>query len=207
MKSSSRPAIVPVFLLLVACVATSARSVRAQASAGLAFRPDDGTDATPLFDRAPLHTDGRYVVIRLAENRLYVIEGERVVWGAPVGTGTGFRLEGRGRAYHFSTPRGIFRVQAKEKDPVWIRPDWSFIEEKKPIPPFDSPLRREPGTLGTTAIYIGYELAMHGTEKPELVLSPDPDARRVSHGCIRLTNEDARRLFYLVEIGTPVLIF
>ena len=185
----------------------SARPLHAQGSDGLAFRPDDGTDAIPLFDRAPLHTDGRYVVIRLAENRLYVVDGERVIWSAPVGTGTGFRLEGRGRAYHFSTPRGIFRVQAKEKDPVWIRPDWSFIEEKKPIPPFDSPLRREPGTLGTTAIYIGFELAMHGTEKPELVLRPDPDARRVSHGCIRMTNEDARRLFYLVEIGTPVLIF
>ncbi len=192
---------------LVACALAGARPLHAQGSDGLAFQPDDGTDATPLFDRPPLHTDGRYVVIRLAENRLYVVEDERVVWSAPVGTGTGFRLEGRGRAYNFTTPRGIFRVQAREKDPIWIRPDWSFIEEKKPIPALDSPVRREPGTLGTTAIYIGYELAMHGTARPELVLRPDPETRRVSHGCIRLTNEDARRLFYLVDVGTPVLIF
>ncbi len=190
---------------LVALFAVGAPA-RAQAD-GLALTFDPGIDDAPLFDRAPLHTDGRYVVIRLAENRLYVFDHERVLWSAPVGTGTGFRLEGRGRTYKFATPRGVFRVQAREKDPVWIRPDWDFIENHQPIPPLDSPLRREPGTLGTTAMYIGYELAMHGTDKPDLVLRADPDTRRVSHGCIRLTNEDARKLFYMVDIGTPVLIF
>ncbi len=184
----------------------TAAPVHAQ-SDGLALTFDPGIEDAPLFDRAPLHTDGRYVVIRLAENRLYLFEHERVLWSAPVGTGTGFRLEGRGRSYKFATPRGVFRVQAKERDPVWIRPDWDFIENKQPIPPLDSPLRREPGTLGATAIYIGFELAMHGTDKPELVLRPDPNTRRVSHGCIRLTDEDARKLFYMVDIGTPVLIF
>ncbi len=186
--------------------ALGATGARAQAD-GLPLRFDAGDDAPALFDEAPLHTGNRYIVIRLAENRLYLFQGARVLWSAPVGTGTGFRLEGRGREYHFATPRGIFRVQAKEKDPVWIRPDWSFIEDHKPVPPLNSPLRREPGTLGTTALYIGYELAMHGTNKPELVLRPDPDARRVSHGCIRLTNEDARKLYYLADVGTPVLIF
>ncbi len=179
----------------------------AAAQDGLPLSFDPGLEEAPLFDRAPLHTDGRYIVIRLAENRLYLFDDQRMVWSAPVGTGTGFRLEGHGRTYKFATPRGVFRVQAKEKDPVWIRPDWDFIENHQPIPPLDSPLRREPGTLGTTAMYIGYELAMHGTDKPDLVLRPDPDTRRVSHGCIRLTNEDARKLFYMVDIGTPVLIF
>ncbi len=192
--------------LVALFLALGAGKAHAQ-SDGLALSFDPGIDDAPLFDRAPHHTDGRYVVIRLAENRLYVFEGERVLWSAPVGTGTGFRLEGRGRTYKFATPRGVFRVQAKEKDPVWIRPDWDFIENHQPIPPLNSPLRREPGTLGATAMYIGYELAMHGTDKPDLVLRPDPDARRISHGCIRLTDEDARKLFYLVDIGTPVLIF
>ncbi len=193
-------------LALAGMLALTPSPARAQGE-GLALSFDPGIDDAPLFDRAPLHTDGRYVVIRLAENRLYLFEHERVLWSAPVGTGTGFRLEGRGRSYKFATPRGVFRVQAKERDPVWIRPDWDFIENKQPIPPLDSPLRREPGTLGATAIYIGFELAMHGTDKPELVLRPDPNTRRVSHGCIRLTDEDARKLFYMVDIGTPVLIF
>jgi lipoprotein-anchoring transpeptidase ErfK/SrfK len=38
-------------------------------------------------------------------------------------------------------------------------------------------------------------------------MNPDPDARRVSHGCIRLTNENARELMHMVEVGTPVLIY
>jgi len=193
-------------LALLALSALAAAPARAQAD-GLALAFDPGVDDAPLFDRAPLHTDGRYVVIRLADNRLYVFEHGHVRWSAPVGTGTGFRLQGRGRSYHFSTPRGIFRVQAKEKNPVWIRPDWNFIERNLPIPSLDSPLRRVPGTLGTTAVYIGFDLAMHGTDKPDLVLRSDPDSRRVSHGCIRLTNEDARKLFYLVDLGTPVLIY
>lgn len=204
----SRTRLVRVLGLVLALVTLGGWAARpASAQDGLALNTDPALDDAPLFDRAPLHSAGRYVVIRLAENRLYVFDGDRVAWSAPVGTGTGFRLEGKQRSWHFATPRGVFRVQAKEKDPVWIKPDWAFVEEKKPVPPLDSPLRRQPGSLGTTAVYIGFELAMHGTDKPQLVLNSDADARRVSHGCIRLTNEDARKLYYLVEIGTPVLIF
>ena len=145
--------------------------------------------------------------VRLAENHLYLLEGDRIVWSAPVGTGTGFRLEADGRAGEFDTPRGVFRIQRKEKDPVWIKPEWAYVKEGKPVPPIDSPERRDEGMLGTSALYIGYELALHGTSSPDLVLHPDPEARRVSHGCIRLTNEDARTLYHLVDVGTPVMIY
>ncbi len=193
--------------LVAALLPAAVRPAAAQLPAdAFAFDPR----AEPLdasLPEPPLHVDGRYVIIHLAENRLYVLAGRRTLWSAPVGTGTGFRLEEGGRVWEFDTPRGVFRVQRKEKDPVWIKPNWAFIEEGKPVPPLDSPLRREPGMLGTSALYIGYELALHGTSKPELVLQPDPDARRVSHGCIRLTNEDARTLYHLVDVGTPVLIY
>lgn len=165
--------------------------------------PGDG----PRFIDAPLQTDGSYVVIRLAENRLMVMEGRDVLWSAPVATGNGFRLEGAGQQWSFDTPRGVFRVERKEKDPVWIMPDWAFIERGEPVPPPDSPLRERPGTLGSTALYIGYDLAIHGTDRPELVLDPDPENRRVSHGCIRMTDEDARRLFHAVDVGALVLIY
>lgn len=162
-------------------------------------------DAPPVAP--PLRADGPYVLIRLDRNHLYLMDGERVLWDAPVATGTGFRLAGAGKSWRFSTPRGVFRVQRKEKDPVWIMPDWAFVEAGLPVPPLDSPRRRRPGALGTTAIYIDYDLAIHGTDRPELVLRDDPKARRVSHGCIRMTNEDARTLYHLVEVGTPVLIY
>jgi len=171
------------------------------------LRFDSGLDNPDLVDRAPLHGSDRYVIVRLAENRLYLMEGRHAVWSAPVATGNGFSLEGAGRSWHFQTPRGVFRVQHKERDPVWIKPDWAYVKEGRPIPPLSSPDRRQEGMLGTTAVYIGYELAMHGTDKPELVLQSDPEERRVSHGCIRLTNEDARMLFHLVEVGTRVVIF
>ena len=159
------------------------------------------------FVEAPLEPGSPYVVIRLSENRLMLVEGRDVVWEAPVATGTGFRLEGDRESWEFDTPRGVFRIERKEKDPVWIMPDWAFIEAGRPVPPQDSPLRRREGMLGSTALYIGYELAIHGTNRPELVLDPDPDNRRVSHGCIRMTDEDARRLFHEVDVGTLVLIY
>jgi hypothetical protein len=165
------------------------------------------SDATPRYQQAPLGAGEPYVVIRLAENRLMLMDGPEVLWAAPVATGTGFQLEGGRERWDFDTPRGVFRVERKEKDPVWIMPDWAFVERGVPVPPPDSPVRRQEGMLGSTAIYIGYELAIHGTDRPELVLDPDPDNRRVSHGCIRMTDEDARRLFHHVDVGTLVLIY
>lgn len=198
--------IVVLCLILLAWLGADPADAR-QPAGSLAIRFDPAPLGADLFSRPPIHAAGRYVVIRLAENRLYVMEHERVIWTAPVATGAGFRLESGDRQWHFATPSGVFRVQRKEKDPVWIRPDWAYIKEGKPVPPLSSPERRDSTMLGTTAIYIGYELAMHGTSNPELVLNPDPDERRVSHGCIRLTNEDARTLYHLVDVGTPVLIY
>lgn len=186
----------------------SAGSAAAQLGSGfpaLRFEPEPPGSAS--FHRPPLPIDESYVMIRLEENRLYYMDGARVRWTAPVATGTGFRMQGAGQSWEFGTPRGVFRVQRKEKDPVWIMPDWAFVERGLPVPPRDSPERRRRGMLGTSAVYIGYELAMHGTDSPELVLHPNPDDRRVSHGCIRLTNEDARTLYHLVDVGTPVLIY
>lgn len=168
---------------------------------------DTGFEEHDAFAVPPLHRTEPYVIIRLEENQLYIVENGRPVWSAPVGTGTGFALEADGRSWEFDTPRGVFRVQHKEKDPIWIKPDWAYLKYDQDVPPLNSPERRQEGMLGTSAVYIGYELALHGTDRPELVLAHDPEERRVSHGCIRLTNEDARALFHLVEIGTPVLIY
>ena len=158
---------------------------------------------------APLvAVDGRYVVVHLAENRVFVFEGERAIWSAPAGTGTGFQLDRGGEhRWKFDTPRGLMRVRRMEKDPLWEAPDWHFIEKGLKPPPPNHPSRVMRGIMGTTAIYLGDGIAIHGTNAPQLILNPDPDERRVSHGCIRLTNEHARELMHMVEVGTPVLIF
>ncbi len=154
-----------------------------------------------------LPVEGPYVVVHLARNRVFLVEDGRVRWSAPAGTGTGFRLSGAGRRWKFTTPRGLFRVLRKEKDPVWEAPDWYYVEKGLPIPPDDDPSRRIPGVMGATALYLGYGIAIHGTDRPELLLHPDPERRRVSHGCIRLTDEAARELYHRVRVGTPVLVY
>src|SRR5690606_28201175 len=78
--------------------------------------------------------------------------------------------------------------------------DWYFIEKDLPIPPQDAPERRQEGQLGVAAVYVSEEIAIHGTSRPELL------GQRVSHGCIRLENRFAQRLFHNVQIGTPIVI-
>lgn len=143
---------------------------------------------------------GMFVVVDLDTNELRFVEGDRVLWRGPVGTGTGLRLKDEAGDWDFSTPNGVFFVQYKELDPVWELPDWYFVENKLPIPPESSPKRRQPGALGAAAIYLGEEISIHGTDKPELL------GQRVSHGCIRISNPNARRLFHNVQVGTPVVV-
>lgn len=158
-------------------------------------------------DRPLVRQEGRYVVVHLAENRVFVFDGPRAVWSAPAGTGTGFRLDRGEHRWKFSTPRGMFRIRRMEKDPLWEAPDWHYVEKGLPIPAANSPSRLMRGVMGTTAIYLGDGIAIHGTNQPGLLLNPDPERRRVSHGCIRLTNEAARTLMHMVDVGTPVLIY
>jgi lipoprotein-anchoring transpeptidase ErfK/SrfK len=185
--------IVP-FALLLARPATSAA---AQQTTPLPIRAGGALLGIPRFPEA---AEQREVRISLAEHRLYVLEGGRVVWSARIGTGTGEVLEGAGQFWDFSTPPGRYRVQLKERDPVWILPDWYFVKRDQPIPPLQSPERRLEGALGAAALYLTEEIAIHGTDQPELL----GDA--ISHGCIRMSNEDILRLYEELEVGTPVIV-
>jgi L,D-transpeptidase ErfK/SrfK len=187
--------------LVLAGLLPSGAAAQAFPGSPLALAHGHQREGSARYRDPPVNVDGRYVVISLDEHRLYLMEREQVIWSAVVGTGTGTRLEGAGQKWDFSTPRGMFRVQFKEKDPIWRVPDWAFVERGEPIPPIDSPRRLEPFMLGTTAIYLEEDIAVHGTNNPELL------GQAVSHGCIRMTNEAVRRLYHEVEIGTPVIIY
>jgi L,D-transpeptidase ErfK/SrfK len=144
---------------------------------------------------------GKYaVVVDLDTNELHFRQGDVTLWSAPVATGTALRLQSEDGSWDFSTPTGLYQVQYKELDPVWIAPDWFFIENGRPAPPPGSPERRFTGGLGAAAVYIGDGLAIHGTDKPELL------GQRVSHGCIRLEDRYALRLFHNVQVGTEIII-
>ena len=195
-----RPAIW-ILLAIAALIAPDLAAAQALPGSPLALSHGAEREGRARYRDPPVNVQGRYVVISLDDHRLYMMEDERVIWSALVGTGTGTRLEGAGQKWDFSTPRGMFRVQYKEKDPVWRVPVWAFVERGEPIPPPDSPKWNEPGMLGTSALYLEEDIAVHGTNHPELLGQP------VSHGCIRMTNELARRLYHEAEIGMPGILY
>jgi len=69
------------------------------------------------------------------------------------------------------------------------------------IPPYGTTARRYLGVLGTRRLKMGDGYAIHGTNKPETI------GRSVSHGCVRMRNEDIERLYPMVPVGTPVYIY
>lgn len=77
---------------------------------------------------AAARATGRRVVVSLFERRLWLIDGADTLLSAPAGIGRGKVTDRSGRTWDFSTPRGRRRVLAKEKDPVWVPPDWHYVE-------------------------------------------------------------------------------
>src|SRR5580692_10261196 len=79
--------------------------------------------------------DRPYIVVSINDNRLWYREGDRTIFTARVATGSGKELvnEGPGTSLHwkFETPRGRLVVQSKETDPVWVPPDWHYVEMAK----------------------------------------------------------------------------
>lgn len=71
------------------------------------------------------------------------------------------------------------------------------------MPPFGTAQRRVPEALGPYKLELGDGYLLHGTNP----FNEDTVGGAVSHGCIRLTNEDIDRLYHLVDVGTPVFIY
>lgn len=69
------------------------------------------------------------------------------------------------------------------------------------MPPLGTSQRRYEGVLGTHRLNIGNGYALHGTNRPETI------GQAVSHGCVRLLNEDIAKLYDMVPTGTPVYIY
>jgi hypothetical protein len=69
------------------------------------------------------------VVVSLAARRLWVVGAAGdTIHSASIAVGSGRRLSLNGKSWRFSTPVGIRSVLSTETDPVWIRPDWAYLE-------------------------------------------------------------------------------
>jgi L,D-transpeptidase ErfK/SrfK len=144
---------------------------------------------------------GKVVTIDVSTNQAYLFRDGEMVRKSSAATGSDKILRKGRQVWWFRTPRGRHQILRKIKDPVWRKPDWAFIEEGKRIPPPDSPLRVEKGTMGKYALDLGERVMIHGTNDPRSI------GRRASHGCIRLPKEMIAFLWNEVEVGTEVYIF
>jgi len=105
------------------------------------------------------------------------------------------------REWIFKTPKGRFTIQQKIVKPLWVKPDWAFIEEGLPVPPADDESRYEWGVLGDYAMSLGDGYLIHGTLYERYMGMP------VTHGCVRLNDEDLEAVFNSLTVGSRVYIF
>lgn len=149
------------------------------------------------------YTSGQsYIVINTTYNRFFLYNNKKLLREGSCSTGSYKRLQtAEGRSWTFKTPRGKFEIQGKRTNPSWHKPDWAFIEEGLPVPPKDSPLRWEPYVLGDYALDLGDSYMIHGTIYKRQLGMP------VTHGCVRMNDEDLEAVFRTLNIGSKVYIF
>jgi lipoprotein-anchoring transpeptidase ErfK/SrfK len=229
---------------------------QAEADAGL-----EADSLQALLDTATVadNPNAPYIVVSIADHRLWYREGDSVLFSAPVATGSGRVMvtDGGSRRYRFETPRGRLVVQRKDSAPSWIPPDWHFQEQARKrglgivqltrstpikgkdgseltvvgsnvvkrlpdgstvvmkategreivyngkivIPPYGTNQRKYADVLGTHRLDLGDGYGLHGTNEPSSI------GRSVSHGCVRLRNEDIAQLYQVVPVGTAVYIY
>lgn len=146
---------------------------------------------------------GGYIVVNTTENHFYLYKGNVLVRHGVCSTGKNEKLviEGKKKSYMFLTPFGVRTVQTKQKNPVWAKPDWAFLEEGLPVPPPGDESRFESGTLGAYKLTLGDGYMIHGTIWKRFM------GKSVTHGCIRLLDDDLEAVYSTLEIGSKVYIY
>jgi lipoprotein-anchoring transpeptidase ErfK/SrfK len=69
------------------------------------------------------------------------------------------------------------------------------------IPPLGTVNRRVSGELGPFALDLGDGYLIHGTPDPASI------GRAITHGCIRLSDEDIAWMYRFIPEGAPVYIY
>lgn len=123
------------------------------------------------------------VVVDLSDRRVYVHKNDTTIASYPVAIGQA----------GWETPQGDFSVMYMQENPIWRHPitgEWIFPGAHNPL----------------GARWIGFwsdgvnQIGFHGTNQDGSI------GQAVSHGCIRMYNEDIQELYQHVMLGTPVSI-
>ena len=144
-----------------------------------------------------------YIIINTNDNHFYLYKNKQLIRDGLCSSGKNEKLvlSDSPKEYVFHTPLGVRKVLTKQKNPVWAKPNWAFIEDGMPIPPPGDPSRFESGTLGAYKLTLGDGYMIHGTiYKRFMGLS-------VTHGCVRLGDDDLEVVFNTLAIGSKVYIY
>jgi hypothetical protein len=163
-----------------------------------------GRDTQRLSRKFTAYTPGQsYLVINTTDNRFFLYRNKKLIREGFCSTGSYTKLTNAEGSRHwiFKTPKGQFWIQQKITSPLWIRPDWSFVEEGLPIPPANDESRFEYGVLGDYAMSLGDGYLIHGTIYKRFLGMP------VTHGCVRLNDDDLEAIYSTLNIGSKVYIF
>jgi hypothetical protein len=180
-----------------------------------------------------IREDEPYLVVSLAERRVWYLRGSDTLFTAPVAVGSGKTMVIAGETKRFQTPRGRMKITHKERDPVWVPPNWHYHEIARNnglrvvdlsnaspnalagFPEGDEPIR-------DGVIYIppyGSPQRRHrgvlGAAKLEMydgyyfhgTKNEGSIGTAASHGCIRMLRDDVLWMYENVPVGTPVYIY
>jgi len=176
--------------------ASSAKTVTAPAKGAAGTAKGAATKGTPA--KAPVCQPGKKVDVVQAPVAPPQPDFESAAMGQvityPVSMG---RMDWR-------TPLGMTRVVDKQKDPSWTPPasiKREHAAKGDPLPDVVPPGPDNP--LGKYAMRLGVSgYLIHGTDAAKA----DGIGMRVTHGCMRMYNEDVAKLFPLVPVGAPVYL-
>jgi lipoprotein-anchoring transpeptidase ErfK/SrfK len=125
-----------------------------------------------------------HLVVDLSDRLVYVYRDDRLQASYPVAVGQ----------LGWETPTGSFQVLQMNQNPAW----------RQPITGEVIPSGANHNPLGDR--WIGFwsdgrhQIGFHGTNEEHLI------GQAVSHGCLRMRNQDIRMLYQQVAKGTLVLV-
>ncbi|MDP9349735.1 MAG: L,D-transpeptidase, partial [Gemmatimonadota bacterium] len=107
---------------------TRTDSTRTGSALPVAFRSRADSLSWVRARDAAHRAQGKRLVVSVRERKFWWMDGARVLRTAPVAVGKGTRLAYGDKVWEFKTPRGVRRVLDKERNPVWIPPEWHYVE-------------------------------------------------------------------------------
>jgi lipoprotein-anchoring transpeptidase ErfK/SrfK len=123
------------------------------------------------------------LVVDLSDRQLYLYQGSQLHRTYDVAIGK----------EDWQTPIGVFHIMHKRKNPTWQHPISGKIVPPGPENP-----------LGAAWIGFwvdgGYQIGFHGTLETASI------GKAISHGCLRMHNQDILELFDQVEEGWTVIV-